>query len=380
MADPEDRSSWYDVRDGRRHVRPYDFTFTSFAKRRWVGRRVLDVMSEEFPQQCTAAYLTEVMASQRLLLNGRAVHPEDTLRHGDKLEHVVVRQEPSVPAAPVQLLHCDAGLLVIDKPAGVPVHHAGRFRRNSLVEIVQAERPELRLDEACGAKGGIHVLHRLDRQTSGVLLLPRTAERAAELGALMQAGQLRKQYLARVQGRLEVGAEHEVREPIRVLSAHGATSCDCHAEGKSAAPGPHPRTASQAGASSASHARGPHVGTGRRARGCGASGTMRRATPRSCCASPAPAAPTRSGCTPATSATRSPTTRSTLGVRPPRTPPRTPPPLPPAVMRTPPRQSAPGARRRRAALRRKGRLQASRRWARRCLGAQRRTWPEGMWR
>ena len=47
MADPGDRSSWYDVRDGRRHVRPYDFTFTSFAKRRWVGRRVLDVMSED---------------------------------------------------------------------------------------------------------------------------------------------------------------------------------------------------------------------------------------------------------------------------------------------------------------------------------------------
>ena len=228
------RAAWYEVRNGRRHVLPYDFTFTSFAKRRWLGRRVPDVMSEEFPAQCTAAYLDEAMASRRLLLNGQPVQPEDTFHNGDKLEHIVVREEPSVPAAPVRLLHCDESLLVVDKPAGIPVHHAGRFRRNSLVEILQAERPELRLDQACGAKGGIHVLHRLDRQTSGVLLLPRTAEAAAELGALMVAGRLRKQYLARVRGRLTPGVQLEVREPIRVRSAHGATSCDCHAEGKPA--------------------------------------------------------------------------------------------------------------------------------------------------
>ena len=228
------RAAWYELRNGRRHVWPYDFTFTSFAKRRWLGRRVPDVMSEEFPAQCTAAYLDEVMAGRRLLLNGQPVQPEDTFRHGDKLEHIVVREEPSVPAAPVRLLHCDESLLVVDKPAGIPVHHAGRFRRNSLVEIIQAERPELHLDQACGAKGGIHVLHRLDRQTSGVLLLPRTAEAAAELGALMVAGRLRKQYLARVRGRLASGAQLEVREPIRVLSAQGATSCDCHPDGKAA--------------------------------------------------------------------------------------------------------------------------------------------------
>ena len=92
------RAAWYEVRNGRRHVLPYDFTFTSFAKRRWLGRRVPDVMSEEFPAQCTAAYLDEAMASRRLLLNGQPVQPEDTFHNGDKLEHIVVREEPSVPA------------------------------------------------------------------------------------------------------------------------------------------------------------------------------------------------------------------------------------------------------------------------------------------
>lgn len=232
----EDRSAWYEVRDGRRLVRPYHHSFTSFAKRRWVGRRVLDVMADEFPAQCTEAYLAEAMSSQRLLLNGTAVRPVDTFRDGDKLEHIVVREEPSVPAAQIQLLHCSEDLLVIDKPAGVPVHHAGRFRRNSLVEILQAERPDLRLGDGGGARGGIHVLHRLDRQTSGVLLLPRTAASAAELGGLMQSGQLRKQYVARVRGQMlpASGAPLEVREPVRVRSARGATTCDCHPDGKPA--------------------------------------------------------------------------------------------------------------------------------------------------
>ena len=230
----EDRSAWYEIRDGRRMVRPYHHSFTSFAKRRWVGRRVLDVMADEFPMQCTEAYLAAAMSSQRLLLNGAAVRPEDTFRDGDKLEHIVVREEPSVPASPIQLLHCSEDLLVIDKPAGVPVHHAGRFRRNSLVEILQAERPEMRLADGGGARGGIHVLHRLDRQTSGVLLLPRTAASAAELGGLMQSGRLRKQYVARVRGQMPPASELVVREPVRVRSAHGATSCDCHADSKPA--------------------------------------------------------------------------------------------------------------------------------------------------
>ena len=55
-------------------------------------------MADEFPVQCTEAYLAAAMSSQRLLLNGAAVRPEDTFRDGDKLEHVVVREEPSVPA------------------------------------------------------------------------------------------------------------------------------------------------------------------------------------------------------------------------------------------------------------------------------------------
>ena len=66
-----DRSSWYTIEAGRRHVTPYWHAFTSFAKGRWVGRTVLDVLSEEFPH-IDEAYLVENAGAGRLTLNG---HP-----------------------------------------------------------------------------------------------------------------------------------------------------------------------------------------------------------------------------------------------------------------------------------------------------------------
>lgn len=68
------------VRDERRHVIPYDHTFTSFAKRRWVGRRVLEVMAAEFPAQCTEYYLSEAVSAGRLTLNGHVVEPNAVFR------------------------------------------------------------------------------------------------------------------------------------------------------------------------------------------------------------------------------------------------------------------------------------------------------------
>ena len=207
--------------------------FTSHAKGRWVGQRVFAVMAAEFPAVCTADYLVVgASASNRLRLNGRAATDADIFAQGDKLEHVVIREEPSVPDTPLAILHDADGFAALGKPAGIPVHHAGRYRRNTVVEILQAERPGL-LPPTSG-KGGLHVVHRIDQHTSGVLLLARSAERARELAALLHEGAVSKAYVARVRGVLPTGWTADARAPIRVASADGATSCDCHPDGKPA--------------------------------------------------------------------------------------------------------------------------------------------------
>ena len=227
----EDRACWYELRDGRRHVLPYEYTYNSHVKRRWRGRGVFEVMAYEF-LGCSDAYLRSAAAAGRILLNGKRVSDGDCFRDGDLLSHIVVRNEPSVPDEEIKLLcrvavatpsgPAEAGqpnaaeprtvVLVVHKPAGMPVHPAGRFRRNSVVEVLQAQRPEL------FTAGAPHVLHRLDRQVSGVLILPLSGTVAAELGAALEARRLRKVYLARVRGAFPVGPSRPVSEPIRVSS------------------------------------------------------------------------------------------------------------------------------------------------------------------
>ena len=157
ITDTAERNSWYVLRSGRRFVVPYQFTYTSHVKKRWRGKNILEVMAEEFIG-CSFAYLTSAAKLGRILLNGGPVDEADCFRDGDLLSHIVERQEPSVPDEEIRVLWCVGQVLVVHKPAGMPVHPAGRFRRNSLVEVLQAQRPELFL------AGGPYVLHRLDRQ------------------------------------------------------------------------------------------------------------------------------------------------------------------------------------------------------------------------
>ena len=226
-------ASPYLFRDGRRIVAPYPHEFATHAKGRWIGRRVADVLYEEFhtSAEWTPEYFASTSAAGRLTLNGRPATLEDSFKDGDRLVHVVLRVEPSVPATPIEVLRCDDQLLAVHKPAGVPVHHAGRYRKNSLIEILQSEHADLGLG---GLSGNVHVLHRLDRQVSGVLLLARTAAAAAALNVAMTAGQMRKRYLARVRGLIQPGAALTVTAPILVRSAHGATTTSCDEAGKHA--------------------------------------------------------------------------------------------------------------------------------------------------
>lgn len=114
------RADWYELRDGLRHVVPYVHTFTSFAKRRWVGQCVLDVLGFEFPDRCTPDALARDAAAGRLRLNGARVTSDAVFRDGDKLDHDVVREEPPVPAAPIELLPTGRpDLIAIAKPAGM---------------------------------------------------------------------------------------------------------------------------------------------------------------------------------------------------------------------------------------------------------------------
>ncbi len=100
-------------------------------------------------------------------------------------------QPVPAPERPVRVLFDDGDLVAIDKPSGVVVHRGWNDR----------DRPMLqRVRDHLGQR--VHLVHRLDRATSGVLLFTRTADMAARLGLAFEEGRVRKTYLALVRGHL----------------------------------------------------------------------------------------------------------------------------------------------------------------------------------
>ena len=74
-------------------------------------------------------------------INGTERSTLDTIiKNGDIISHTLHRHEPPVTEKPIGIVHEDDSLIVISKPSGMPVHPAGRYNFNSVVEIMRAER------------------------------------------------------------------------------------------------------------------------------------------------------------------------------------------------------------------------------------------------
>ena len=124
--------------------------------------------------------------------------PTDILRAASRVhlgETIVVRRpapvEPAVPLT-ATVLHRDDALLVLDKPAGLPVHPSARFHRHTLTAVLRAW---------FGSGHGWQMGHRLDRETSGVIVLAR-GRAAGALKRAFQQREVEKRYLAIVHGEL----------------------------------------------------------------------------------------------------------------------------------------------------------------------------------
>lgn len=85
-----------------------------------------------------------------------------------------------------------SGWLAVDKPPGLPVHPVNGVRENSLIRLLRRQEQ----------REGLRLVHRLDRETSGVLLLAEDARTAREFSRAFQTGKVHKEYLALVTGQV----------------------------------------------------------------------------------------------------------------------------------------------------------------------------------
>ncbi|XP_051116201.1 RNA pseudouridine synthase 7 isoform X2 [Andrographis paniculata] len=187
-ANPPQRQD-YIFRDGIRYVRPYYFEFISHAKNRWAGKTIVDLFADEFKGRPRDYYVSAVKAG-RIQVDGQTVPVSYVIKSSQKISHFVHRHEPPVRAKDIQILHSEPDVLTICKPASVPVHPCGQYRKNTVISILQAEHD----------MEPLFPIHRLDRLVSGLLILARSASKADIFRQQIESGEIKKQYIARVRG------------------------------------------------------------------------------------------------------------------------------------------------------------------------------------
>jgi len=176
------------------------------------------------------SHIYRILRSGEVRLNRRRVRPDQRLATGDELRIPPLR-EPAVatkprlaPPSTPPILYEDEALLAIDKPAGLAVH-GGSGVSFGLIEQLRAARPEARF---------LELVHRLDRDTSGILLVAKKRSALTALHAALREGRVDKRYLVLVRGRWR-DARRKVELPLhKFLTGEGERRVRVERDGRAA--------------------------------------------------------------------------------------------------------------------------------------------------
>ena len=180
------------------------------------------------------SHIYRILRSGEVRVNSSRVGPEHRLNPGDRLRLPPVRTPARAgvpaPAIPVaarlagHILHEDDALVVIDKPAGMAVH-GGSGVSVGVIEQLRRERPHARY---------LELVHRLDRETSGVLLIAKKRSALTALHAQLREGTAHKFYITLVKGRWQ-DAKRNVKLPLhKYVAGSGERRVRVEAEGQAA--------------------------------------------------------------------------------------------------------------------------------------------------
>jgi 23S rRNA pseudouridine955/2504/2580 synthase len=179
-----------------------------------------------------------ILRTGEVRVNGKRARPEYRMVSGDRvrlppLQRKTDEQRAAERTAPSRslrefvdaaIVHEDRDLMVINKPAGVAVH-GGSGLSAGVIEALRATHPELK---------ELELVHRLDRDTSGVLLVAKRRAVLRELHALLRERDMEKRYLALVVGRWPFGTK-TIDLPLKTnLKQGGERVVRVHADGQQA--------------------------------------------------------------------------------------------------------------------------------------------------
>jgi len=172
------------------------------------GVRLDKVLRQRLPR-VPASHLQKMIRTKKVRVNGRRAKPEQPLAEGDLLtirgdERALLGDAPVAPprvpdaseVARLQILHEDGWILAVDKPSGLAVHPGSGIRGGTLVDLVRAY-----LGPAAERNGfSASPAHRLDRETSGVIVVAKRRPAMVHFTDVFTRGEARKRYLTLAKG------------------------------------------------------------------------------------------------------------------------------------------------------------------------------------
>ena len=165
------------------------------------GLRLDQALARLLPQY-SRARIQQWIEEERVLVEGRVPRRRDKLRGGERIE-IRVSREPAgewqAQAIPLAIVYQDGEILVIDKPAGLVVHPGAGNPEGTLLNALLHYAPELAQLPRAG------IVHRLDKETSGLLVVARTERARLDLIRQLKERSLTREYLALVQGNVIAG-------------------------------------------------------------------------------------------------------------------------------------------------------------------------------
>jgi len=172
------------------------------------GMRLDQVLAELFTDYSRSKLQTWVKAG-RVQVNGLALKPKDKLVGGETIAldaeaEIVVIAEPE--PIPLEILFEDESLLIVNKPAGLVVHPAVGNWNGTLLNALLNHDPNLETLPRAG------IVHRIDKETSGLLMIAKTLQAHNSLTQQLQDRNITREYLAITRGRMTAGGT--VDEPI----------------------------------------------------------------------------------------------------------------------------------------------------------------------
>lgn len=172
------------------------------------AKKLANFLKKQFP----IGYIRKLFRKNGVRLNGRRCKADEPIREGDRIQLYIPFESQSAKRAEksslpeFEIIYEDDSLLVLNKPAGIAVHEGKTVLKRDTIEAVIENKYR-------ASEFRPRLVHRLDKDTSGLLLLAKSAAALAELESQFESGAGEKQYHCLVAGRLHAD-EAKIEFPL----------------------------------------------------------------------------------------------------------------------------------------------------------------------